>query len=68
MRKGVEFRVGVWSNIKASKTILDSKRNNVTFEGDNALKTTWNMNRLIIDIVLVPLKLTMGMNGCTFTK
>ena len=60
MWEGVKFSVCVWSNIEAGKTILDSKGNDVTFEGYNALKTTRNMNRLIIDIILVPLKLTRG--------
>jgi hypothetical protein len=50
------------------ETILNGERNNVSFQGGDMLKSTRNMDLLIINIILIPFKLASGMDGSTFDK
>jgi hypothetical protein len=68
MWQSVKLMVGVRTNIKARETIFTGERNDVSFQGGDTLKSTWNKDRLIINIMLVPFKLARGMNGSTFAE
>jgi hypothetical protein len=53
---------------KTSKTILNTKGDNVSIKCLNTLATPWNKNRFIIDVISIPFALTWGMNGRSFIE
>jgi hypothetical protein len=42
--------------------IFDAERNDVSVQGLNALKASWNIDGFVIEIIIIPLKLTKRMN------
>jgi hypothetical protein len=68
MWQSVKLMVCVRTNIKACETIFNGERNDLSFQRGDMLKSTWNKDRLIINIILIPFKLARGMNGSTFAK
>ena len=60
--------ISIKSDLKTSKTIFNTKWYDVSIKGLNALKTSWNMNRFIIDIIFIPLELTGGCNVRPFIQ
>jgi hypothetical protein len=54
MWQSVKLMIGMRTNIKVPETIFNGKRNDVAFQSGNTLKTTRNMEGLVINVILVP--------------
>jgi len=58
MWQAVPFFIGKWMKSNIWKAISDADGDNTPIIGQNALQTSCNLDGLVVDIVLVPLKLS----------